>query len=117
MPHGDGWVAGSGRFGQIASRILNRRQIPFTGLEANPSQVDFVRGFGNEIYFGDATRLDLLQAAHVAQARAFVLAIDDVEASLKVASLVRETCPHVPTFARARNRHHELKQLFIDDHA
>ena len=102
-------IAGFGRFGQITARILTMRQIPFTALEASPSQVDFVRQFGNEIYFGDATRLDLLQAAHVAQARAFVLAIDDVEASVKAAALVRETCPRVTILARARNRHHELQ--------
>lgn len=102
-------IAGFGRFGQITARILTMRQIPFTALEASPSQVDFVRQFGNEIYFGDATRLDLLQAAHVARARAFVLAIDDVEASVKAAALVRETCPRVTILARARNRHHELQ--------
>lgn len=102
-------IAGFGRFGQITARVLSMRGIPFTALEASPTQVDFVRRFGNEIYFGDATRLDLLQAAHVAQARAFVLAIDDVEASVKVAAMVRATCPKVTILARARNRHHELQ--------
>lgn len=102
-------IAGFGRFAQIVARILTMQHIPFTALEANPSQVDFVRSFGNEIYFGDATRLDLLQAAHVADARAFVLAIDDVEASVRVAALVRESCPKVAILARARNRHHELQ--------
>jgi glutathione-regulated potassium-efflux system ancillary protein KefC/glutathione-regulated potassium-efflux system protein KefB len=102
-------IAGFGRFAQIVARILTMQHIPFTALEANPTQVDFVRSFGNEIYFGDATRLDLLRAAHVAEARAFVLAIDDVEASVKVATLVRETCPKVAILARARNRHHELQ--------
>lgn len=102
-------IAGFGRFGQIIARILTMRRIPFTALEVSPSQVDFVRSFGNQIYFGDASRLDLLRAAHVAQARAFVLTIDDVETSVKVASLVRETCPGVAILARARNRHHELQ--------
>jgi len=101
-------IAGFGRFGQIVARVLTMRRIPFTALEANPAQVDFVRKFGNEIYYGDATRLDLLQAAHVAQCKVFVLAIDDVEASLKVARLVRETSPKVTIAARARDRHHEL---------
>jgi glutathione-regulated potassium-efflux system ancillary protein KefC/glutathione-regulated potassium-efflux system protein KefB len=102
-------IAGFGRFAQIVARILTMRRIPFTALEVNPSQVDFVRSFGNEIYFGDATRLDLLQAAHVAQARALVLAIDDVVDSVEVAAMVRETCPKVTILARARNRHHELQ--------
>ncbi len=109
-------VAGFGRFGQIVGRILTMRGIPFTALEVNPSQVDFVRSFGNGIYFGDATRLDLLRMAHVADARAFVLTIDDVEASVKVAEQVRETCPDVVILARARNRHHELQLREVGAH-
>lgn len=101
-------IAGFGRFGQIVGRVLTMRHIPFTALEVSPSQVDFVRRFGNEIYYGDATRLDLLQSAQVARASALVLAIDDVAASLLVAERVRETCPDVKIFARARDRRHEL---------
>ena len=102
-------IAGFGRVGQIVARVLTMRHIPFTALEANPSQVDFVRQFGNEIYFGDASRLDLLQAAHVAEARAFVLTLEDADSSLKIAALIRETYPKVRIFARARNRYHEIR--------
>jgi monovalent cation:proton antiporter-2 (CPA2) family protein len=102
-------IAGFGRFGQIVARVLSMRHIPFTALEANPTQVDFVRSFGNEIYYGDATRLDLLQAAHVHDARAFVIAVDDIEASMRIAELVRVSFPNVPVLARARNRYHELQ--------
>ncbi|MEM7077356.1 MAG: monovalent cation:proton antiporter-2 (CPA2) family protein [Pseudomonadota bacterium] len=101
-------IAGFGRFAQIVARILSMRQIPFTTLEANPAQVDFVREFGNEVHYGDATRLDLLQAANVAEARALVIAIDDIEASVRVAMMVHETCPGVAILARAHNRQHEI---------
>lgn len=101
-------IAGFGRVGQIVARILSMRQIPFTALEVSASQVDFVRQFGNKIYFGDAKRLDLLKAAHVDQARAFILSVDDVEASIKIATMVSDNFPTTPIFARARNRHHEL---------
>jgi monovalent cation:proton antiporter-2 (CPA2) family protein len=101
-------IAGFGRFAQIVTRVLSMRGIHFTTLEVNPSQVDFVRQLGNEVYYGDATRLDLLQAAHVANARAFVIAIDDVEASVRVAGMIHETCPKVTILARARNRQHEI---------
>jgi glutathione-regulated potassium-efflux system protein KefB len=108
MPQGDGHVviAGLGRFGQIVARILRARRIPFTALDKSAEQVDFVRRFGSEIYYGDASRLEILEAAQTGRARAFVLAIDDVESSLQTAELVRRHYPELPIFARARNRTH-----------
>jgi monovalent cation:proton antiporter-2 (CPA2) family protein len=104
-------IAGFGRVGQITARALNIRRIPFTALEINPQQVDFVRRFGNKTYFGDASRLDLLRAAKVGEAKLFVLAIDDVDASLKTARVMREHFPNVPIIARARNRFHCYKLM------
>lgn len=99
-------IAGFGRFGQIVARVLQVRRLPFTALDANQTNVDFVRRFGNKVYYGDASRLDLLRAAGAATARILVLAIDDVEASLRTAVLVREQFPNLKIFARARNRQH-----------
>ncbi len=104
-------IAGLGRFGQIVARILRARGIPFTALDINPEQIELVRRFGAEGYYGDASRLDILEAAQTAKARAFVLAIDDVAASLKTAEIVRLHFPHVPVFARARNRQHVHKLM------
>lgn len=108
-------IAGFGRVGQVVSRVLRMCGIPFTAIEVNYQQVDFVRRFGSKIYFGDATRLDLLISAKTGSARLFVLAIDDVEASLKTAALVREHFPGLPILARARNRthHFQLRDLGI----
>lgn len=108
MPEEKGHVviAGFGRFGQIVARVLTARGIPFTALEESPAQVDFVARFGSKAYYGDASRLDILQAAQTDKARAFVLAIDDMEASLRTAEVVRLHFPDVPIFARARNRQH-----------
>lgn len=103
---GDIIIAGYGRFGQITSRILRAKGISFTALEKNQSQVDFVKKFGAQVHYGDASRLALLNAAGTANAAAFVLAIDDVEDSLKTAAVVRKHFPDVPVFARARNRKH-----------
>jgi len=107
-PEGEGHVilAGFGRFGQIAARVLRARQIPFTALDKNIEQVDFVKRFGAQIYYGDAGRLDILRAAGADKARAFVLAIDDVEDSLRVAEIVRLNFPELPIYARARDRTH-----------
>ena len=100
-------IAGFGRMGQIVSRVLRMCDLPFTALEASYQQVDFVRRYGsNKVYYGDASRLELLEAAKAGEARLFVLAIDDVEASVKTAAVVRRHFPDLPIIARARNRVH-----------
>jgi glutathione-regulated potassium-efflux system protein KefB len=118
-PKADGHVviAGFGRFGQIVARILRATKIPFTALDINAEQVNLVNQFGNKIYYGDASRLGILEAARTQDARAFVLAIDDVETSLRTAQIVRTHFPHVPIYARARNRQHvhRLMDLGIED--
>ena len=99
-------VAGFGRFGQIIGRILVSRRISFTALDSNPEHIDSVRRFGNQVYFGDVTRLDLLYSAGLDHARVMVLAIDDVQASLRAAQLIREHFPNITLIARARDRYH-----------
>ncbi|HWZ62187.1 MAG TPA: monovalent cation:proton antiporter-2 (CPA2) family protein [Steroidobacteraceae bacterium] len=99
-------IAGFGRFGQIVARVLRTRRLPFTALDSNQTNVDFVRRFGNQVYYGDASRLDLLRAAGAASASVLVLAIDDVETSLRTAALAREQFPNLKVYARARNRQH-----------
>jgi voltage-gated potassium channel Kch len=99
-------IAGFGRFGQIVARILRATGIPFTALDISAEQVNFVNQYGNKIYYGDASRLGILEAAQMKDARAFVLAIDDVETSLRTAEVVRTHFPDVPIYARARNRQH-----------
>jgi glutathione-regulated potassium-efflux system ancillary protein KefC/glutathione-regulated potassium-efflux system protein KefB len=104
-------IAGFGRFGQIVGRILLAKQISFTALEANQTQVDFLRQFGNQVFYGDASRLELLRAAHAENAEVFVLAIDDVEASVRTAELIRTHFPTLKIFARARNRQHAFRLM------
>jgi monovalent cation:proton antiporter-2 (CPA2) family protein len=104
-------IAGFGRFGQIVARVLRVRRQPFTALDSNQTNVDFVRRFGNEVYYGDASRLDLLRAAGAATARVLVLALDDVEASLRTVAVVREQFPQLKVYARARNRQHAFSLM------
>ena len=97
-------IAGFGRYGQIVARVLRMAGIASTALEASYQQVDFVRRFGNKVYYGDASRLELLTAARADEAKLFVLAIDDVEASMKTADVVRKHFPpcrswHAPATA------------------
>lgn len=100
-------IAGFGRVGQIVGRLLAVIGTPFTALEIDSSQVDVVRKFGNVVHYGDASKLDLLRAAGAEHARIFVLAIDNIETSMKTATLVRRHFPHLTIVARARNRRHE----------
>jgi len=107
-------IAGYGRYGQIISRVLRMTGIPFTALEASYQQVDFVRKFGAKVYYGDASRLELLESAKTRDAKLFVLAIDDVEASVKTAAIVRKHFPDLPILARARNRVHYYRLRDLD---
>jgi monovalent cation:proton antiporter-2 (CPA2) family protein len=104
-------IVGFGRFGQVVARILSAMKIRFTALDASPQQVDFVRLYGNEIYYGDGSRIDLLEAAGAHQARILVLAIDDVESSVTAATHIRAHFPQLRIFARARNRHHAYRLM------
>jgi glutathione-regulated potassium-efflux system ancillary protein KefC/glutathione-regulated potassium-efflux system protein KefB len=104
-------IAGFGRVGQIAGRLLTIAGVPFTALEIDSSQVDVVRRYGSKVFFGDASKLDLLRSAGVANARIFVLAIDDMEASLRTAEIVTRNYPEITVIARARNRRHEHRLM------
>ncbi|RJG04466.1 glutathione-regulated potassium-efflux system protein KefC [Noviherbaspirillum sedimenti] len=99
-------IAGFGRFGQIVGRLLNANQVPLTVLDHDPDQIDLLRKFGFEVFYGDATRTDLLHAAGAARARALVVAIDDVEDSLALVDAVKQEFPDLPILARARNVTH-----------
>ena len=99
-------IAGFGRVGQIVGRILRAKRIPFTALEASHEQVDFVRNFGGRVYYGDASRLDFLRAVHADTAHVFVIAIEDIERSIRCAELLQQHYPHLKIIARARNRSH-----------
>ena len=99
-------IAGFGRFGQIVGRFLNASGVNLTVLDHDPDQVDVLRRFGFKVFYGDATRADLMRAAGAARARALVVAIDDIEDSLALVESVRRDYPDLPIFARARNVTH-----------
>ena len=113
LPEADGHVviAGFGRFGQITARVLRAKGVPFTALDISAEQVEFVKRFGSKAFFGDASRSEVLEAAQIDKARAFVLAIDDVEAAMRAAEIVKTHYPHVPIYARARDRAHAHRLL------
>ncbi len=109
-------IAGFGRFGQIVGRLLSSLDIRFTALEISASQVDFVRRYGGKLYFGDASHRQLLQAAHADKAGIFVIAVDDMEASIRIAETVRQHFPGLKILARARNRSHAHRLMDAGAH-
>ena len=101
-------IAGYGRFGQIVSRFLSAEQVKHTILEHSAAQLEVARSYGMKIYYGDASRADILRAAGANDAKIFVLAIDDTEGSIDAAKTVRKEFPHLEIIARARNRQHAI---------
>jgi glutathione-regulated potassium-efflux system ancillary protein KefC len=108
-------IAGFGRYGQVVGRMLYANGVKPTVLDVDAEQIDAMRKFGWPVFYGDATRLDLLRTAGAAKAKVFVLAIDDVEQSVEVAKMVRENFPDLTIVARARNVRHyfELHDLGV----
>jgi glutathione-regulated potassium-efflux system ancillary protein KefC/glutathione-regulated potassium-efflux system protein KefB len=104
-------IAGFGRMGQIVGRMLRAQHISFTALDVSAEEVDFLRKYGNRIYYGDASRLDLLQAAGADKARLLVIAIDDVDASVRTLETARRHFPRVRILIRVRNRQHAIRAM------
>ncbi|HEV7913972.1 MAG TPA: cation:proton antiporter, partial [Albitalea sp.] len=99
-------IAGFGRYGQIVGRLLYANGITPTVLDHDAEQIETMRRFGWRVFYGDATRLDLMRTAGADKARVLVLAIDDVEQSIEVAKMVRQHFPQLAIIARARNVRH-----------
>ena len=97
-------VAGFGRFGQVAVRVLRGLGIGTTVIDHDPGQVDTVRRFGFKAYYGDATRMDLLESAGAAHARVLLVAIDDADAALAMVKRVRTRFPNLALVIRSRSR-------------
>lgn len=103
-------ICGFGRYGQIVGRLLFSQSIEVTVLDHDPDTVEGLREFGFRVFYGDATRLDLLRTAGATTATAIVVAVDDIEQSLEIVDLARAHFPQARIVARARNVGH-LYQL------
>ena len=99
-------IAGFGRYGQIVGRILSGENIPATVLDHDVDMIEAARAVGARVFYGDATRLDLLRTAGAETAQVLVVAVDSVDQSLEIVDLVREHFPHIQIVARARDVTH-----------
>jgi glutathione-regulated potassium-efflux system ancillary protein KefC len=107
-------VAGFGRFGQIVVRLLYANRIGVTVLDHDPEIIDTLRRFDFKIFYGDATRLDLLEAAGAAKAKVLVVAIDSQEDSLRLVDIAKQHFPNLKIVARARDLPHAMELLNRD---
>ncbi|MGB1007715.1 MAG: cation:proton antiporter, partial [Thalassobaculaceae bacterium] len=109
-------IAGFGRMGQIVARALRLSDTRFTALDNDLEQISFVSRFGDKAFFGDATRPHILRAAGAATAKVFVICVNDVAISIKIAETVRGLYPELFVIARVRNRHHAYRMLELGVH-
>ena len=99
-------IAGFGRFGHIVGRFLRANAVGTTVLDLDSDQVEIVRRLGIKVFYGDATRLDLLRAAGAARAKLIVIAIDNETKAVDLVDTVQKHFPHLKIFARASGRVH-----------
>ena len=101
-------VAGFGRMGQIISQVLENSGASITAIDKDPAHIRNAERFGFKVYFGDASRLDILTTAGAREAKAVILCMDSPPAVNRAVEALREICPKVPIFAVAHDRLHEI---------
>ncbi|MFV8818726.1 monovalent cation:proton antiporter-2 (CPA2) family protein [Haliea sp. E17] len=104
-------ICGFGRVGQIIGRLLRTSGFQVTVLDHSVEQVELVRRFGHKVFFGDASRPELLEAAGIRDARLLVLALADPDSTLQIAQYARKHCTHLTIMARAIGRREAQKLL------
>ncbi|BDH47159.1 glutathione-regulated potassium-efflux system protein KefC [Salmonella enterica subsp. enterica serovar Choleraesuis] len=102
-------VAGFGRFGQIAGRMLLASNVKMVVLDHDPDHIEILRKFGMKVFYGDATRLDMLESAGAEKAEILINAIDDPETNMQLTELAREHFPNLRVVARARDVNHYIR--------
>ncbi|MEG1733858.1 MAG: glutathione-regulated potassium-efflux system protein KefC [Comamonas sp.] len=107
-------VAGFGRYGQIVARVLLAQGIRPTILDHSVEMLEAAQTYGYRVFYGDATRVDLLRIAGAAQARVLVIAVDAPDQSVKIASQARKHFPNLEIVARARDLDHWFRLRDLD---
>lgn len=109
-------IAGYGRFGQIMGRLLHAQGYEITVLDHSPSQIELLRRFGNTVFYGDAARQKLLEAAGAHTAQMLVVAIDNPDKTIEIIKLAHKNYPQLKIVARAIDRRHayQLLNLKVD---
>ncbi len=110
-------IAGYGRFGQIVSRMLTAGRINCTLLDHDAGQIEFTGRFGNKVFYGDASRRELLEAAGASRAKLLVIAIDNRGKAVEMVRIARQHFPQLQVLARAYDRSHAYRLMEAGAHA
>ncbi|MCO7197894.1 monovalent cation:proton antiporter-2 (CPA2) family protein [Pseudoalteromonas sp. OANN1] len=104
-------VVGYGRFGQVIGRLLHAQGYHLSILDHSPSQIELLRRFGNQVFYGDGARLDLLEAAGAHEAQMLVVAIDEPDKTLEIVRLAQQHFPNLKLVVRATDRRHAYQLI------
>ena len=104
-------IAGFGRVGQALARVLDSERLSYVALDLDAEHVARARAESLPVFYGDASRLDMLRRAHLATARALVVTMDSAQAAEHIVRAVRQFAPELPIYARARDRAHGRRLL------
>ncbi len=104
-------VAGFGRFGQIATRLMLANNFTVVLLDNSIEQIEIIRRFGWRVHYGDASRIDLLRTAGAEKAKLLLVAIDDREKASELVEAAHQAFPKLKIFARAYDRRHAYELL------
>ncbi|MFV9551088.1 monovalent cation:proton antiporter-2 (CPA2) family protein [Algibacter sp. PT7-4] len=107
-------LVGFGHFGSTVGRFLRSHGVEATILDFDSNRVDFLRKMGFEVYYGDATREDLLESAGIAEAKLLICATNKVSVAKAISKIVKEKYPHVEMLVRTKNRYDAYELLNID---
>ena len=104
-------VAGFGRFGQIAARLLIANDFNVVTLDSSIEQIELLRAFGRKVHYGDASRMDLLRTAGADKARLLIVAIDDKDKAVELVEAAKLAFPNLTILSRAWDRRHAYDLL------
>ena len=104
-------IAGFGRFGVVMGRFLIANGIKATILDDNPDNIEVLKKFGFKVYYGDASRADLLASAGADEAKVLVVAAEDKQQSLKIVDLAQRQYPHLKILVRSTDMDHSYELL------
>lgn len=106
-------IVGFGHFGSTVGRLLRANKIKPTVLDHDSNRVRILRSYGFKVYYGDATRLQMLKTAGAEHAEILVLCLDKPEDNYYISTLAKENFPHLKIFVRAKNRNDAF--IFINN--
>ena len=107
-------LVGFGHFGSTVGRFLRSHGVEATILDFDSNRVDFLRKMGFEVYYGDATREDLLESAGIAEAKLLICATNNVSVAKAISKIVKEKYPQVEMLVRTKNRYDAYELLNLD---